>query len=257
LHRRIILSSLSCAIAFAQNVSNPPSFEVSDLKMNRSGEARMSIDIQPGGRFVAHNVPLKVLIALSNQVRPDVVKGPAWLDSDRYDIVAKASPTATAAQVGLMLKGLLAERFKLTTHVDQKDMPAYALGVSRSGAKFTASDSATVSEQRCVPADGTPGQRHFACRHMTMPVFAATLQEIASRDIDVPVVDQTRLSGAFDFKLDWMPAPRAADTAATDLPAGPTLFDAVESQLGLKLERKMLPLPIIVIDGIERAPVEN
>ena len=136
-------------------------------------------------------------------------------------------------------------------------MPTYALIVSKSGSKLTADENGNLTDQRCVPAEGEPGQRHFACRHMTMLLFAATLQEIASRDIDIPVVDQTGLSGAFEFKLDWVPVSRAPADAAADLPNGPTLFDAVENQLGLKLERRMLPLPVTVVDALERVPIEN
>jgi uncharacterized protein (TIGR03435 family) len=136
-------------------------------------------------------------------------------------------------------------------------MPAYALLTAKSGPKMQAAEDAPLTEQRCTPGDGAPGQKHVMCRHMTMALWAATLQEIATRDIDVPVIDQTGLNSAFDFKLDWTPAVRNSAAAPDDVPAGPTLFDAVETQLGLKLERKMLPLPVIVVDGVERTPIEN
>jgi uncharacterized protein (TIGR03435 family) len=115
-----------------------------------------------------------------------------------------------------------------------------------------------LSEQGCRPTVGVAGQKHMACKHTTMALLADSLQEMSPRDFPVPVVDQTNLKGAYNFKLDWTPTAKATDTApATDLPIGPTLFDAVESQLGLKIESRKLPLPVIVIDRISRVPSDN
>jgi len=90
-----------------------------------------------------------------------------------------------------------------------------------------------------------------------MAALADMLQEIAPRDIDIPVVDQTGLPGAYDFKPDWTPAVRSSSGASPDPAAGLKLFEAIETQLGLKLENKKLPLPVIVIDRVERVPTEN
>jgi uncharacterized protein (TIGR03435 family) len=197
------------------------------------------------------------MVAMANHVRPDAVTGgPAWIDSDRFDIVAKAGQTTPPDDLRQMLQTLLAERFKLVVHQEPKMMPAYALVVGKSGPKLQASETGLLTDQRCVPGEGAVGQKHIACRHITMAVLAGQLQEQSARDIDVVVVDQTGLSGAFDFKLDWTPAARTA-AASTDPPAGPTIFEAVQEQLGLKLESRKLPLPVIVIDRVERVPVEN
>ena len=258
MHNAVRLFALLCTAAFGQSQMAAPSFEAADVKANKSGEARMAVDFQPGGKFTARNVPMKILIALSYGVRPEAVQGgPAWIESERYDVVAKASQSAKPEEIRRMVQSLLAERFKLAVHTDKKPMPAYALLTAKSGAKMQAAEDAPLTEQRCAPGDGAQGQKHVMCRHMTMPLLAATLQEIATRDIDVPVIDQTGLNGAFDFKLDWTPAVRNGAAAPDDAPAGPTLFDAVETQLGLKLERKTLPLPVIVVDGVERTPIEN
>jgi uncharacterized protein (TIGR03435 family) len=258
MHNTVRLFALSCAPAFSQSQMPGPSFEAADVKANKSGDARMAVDFQPGGRFTARNVPMKILIALAYGVRPEAVQaGPAWIESERYDVVAKASQSAKPEELRRMVQSLLAERFKLAAHTDRKPMPAFALLTAKSGPKMQAGEDAPLAEQRCAPSDGAPGQKHVMCRHMTMAVWAATLQEIATRDIEFPVVDQTGLIGSFDFKLDWTPAVRNGAAAPDDAPAGPTLFDAVETQLGLKLERKTLPLPIIVVDGVERMPIEN
>src|SRR6516165_11814755 len=103
---------LSCFSAASQSPTKPSSFEVADVKVNKSDEVRMTVDFQPGGRFFARNVPLKILIALAYHLRPDkVTGGPGWLDSDRYDIVAKASQTTPPDGIRRMLQRLLSERF--------------------------------------------------------------------------------------------------------------------------------------------------
>jgi uncharacterized protein (TIGR03435 family) len=155
-----------------------------------------------------------------------------------------------------MLQTLLAERFHLVVHSEEKLQPAYTLVLAKFGPKLQPSETAILTEQRCVPGQGDVGVKHIQCRHMTTAMLAGVLQEQSPREVDAPVVDQTGLTGAFDFKLDWAPAPRTADAPADPLP-GPTIFEAVESQLGLKLESKKLPLPIIVIDRVDRVPTGN
>ncbi len=254
--RVILLVCLGLPI-FGQNQATP-SFEVADVKANQSGELRMSVDFAAGAKFTAHNVPMKILIALAYHVRPDAVtEGPGWLASSRYDVVAKASQTSSPEDLRRMLQGLLAERFKLVVHKDQKVMPAYAMEVGKGGLKVSASGSAPLSEQRCVPGDGAAGQKHVICSHMTMALLADTLQEIAVRDLDVPVVNQTGIEGNLDFKLDWVPAVSPTAPPSDDPPAGPTLFEAIEAQVGIRLQRTRLPLPVIVVDSVERVPSGN
>jgi uncharacterized protein (TIGR03435 family) len=259
-----VLLLLSCMPGFSQ--TKPAlTFEVADVKANHSGEGRMLIDIQPGGRVTMRNVPMKVLIALAYHVRPEgLAGGPAWMESERFDVVAKAPQTASSDDVRLMVQSLLAERFKLVTHTEQMVRSAFALGVGKMGPKLQPSEMTAVSATRCVPVGGQPDQKHMECRQITMGVLADYLQEMAPLDFPEPVVDQTGLKGAYNFKLDWMPtkptaAAPVADDSATAPPAqaGPSIFDAVEVQLGLRLERKRLPLPVIVVDSVLRVPTEN
>lgn len=248
--RHALLLLLSLAPALAQ-----PAFEVADVKANRSGEPRMSVDIQPGGKFTARNVPMKVLIALAYHVRPDALAGgPPWLDSERFDIVAKAAETtASADDVRRMVQSLLIQRFGLATHTEQRPSAAFALVRGNAAPKLQRSDAQLLSERRCIPGPGRSGGRHVECHHIPMSVLADYLQELAPRDITSPVVDQTGLEGSYDFTLDFVPSAPVSDPPES----GPTIFDAVETQLGLKLERRKLPLPVIVIDRISRIPSEN
>lgn len=252
-----VLLFLSAVTAFSQTQTMPLSFEVADVQVNKSGETRLAVDMQGGGRFTMHNVPMKVMIQMAYKVRPEAVTGgPSWLDSDRYDVVAKAAQTTPPEDLRRMLQTLLAERFHLVVHSEEKPQPAYALVLAKSGPKLQPSETAILTEQRCVPGQGDVGVKHIQCRHMTTATLAGVLQEQSPREVDSPVVDRTGLTGAFDFKLDWAPAPRTAAAPADPLP-GPTIFEAVESQLGLKLESKKLPLPIIVVDRVDRVPTGN
>src|SRR5579872_5105290 len=247
-----------CFAVLSQNQTPPPSFEAASVKVNKSGGMRMAVDFQPGGKFSAQNVPLRILIALAYHVRPDsITVGEGWLGSDRFDIVAKASQVTPPDELRRMLQSLLAERFKLQIHSDEKIMPAYALVVGKNGSKLQPTDAGLLTERRCHPGDPVPGQKHFVCEHMTMALLADTLQEIALRDIDVPVVNQTGLEGAYTFQLSWAPSSGPVAGDPTDPAVGPTLFQALDSQLGLRLESKKLPLPVIVVDRAERVPVEN
>jgi uncharacterized protein (TIGR03435 family) len=248
-----ILPLLCCFLAFSQNQTTGPSFEAAAVKANKSGEVRMAVDFQGGGRFSATNVPLKILIALAYHVRPETVTGgPGWLGSDRFDIVAKALQTTPPDEIRRMLQTLLAERFKLEMHTDQKIMPAYALLPGKARLKLQPSEPALLTDQRCRPGEAIVGEKHFVCEHMTMALFADVLQELAPREIAVPIVDQT-----YTFNLAWVPAVPGDPANPPDPSAGPTLFEALDSQVGLKLESKKLPRPVIVIDRVERIPIEN
>jgi uncharacterized protein (TIGR03435 family) len=215
------------------------------------------VDMQGGGRLTMHNVPMKVMIVMAYHVRPEAVTGgPGWLESDRFDVVAKAAQTTTPDDLRRMLQTLLAERFKLVVHRESKMTTAYALVLAKSGPKMRPSEPAVLSEQRCTAGAGSAGQKQITCAHMTMAMFADQLQEHSARDFDAAVVDQTGLEGGFDFTLDWTPAIRAS-AASADPSGGIAVFEAMETQLGLKLERRKLPLPVLVIDRVERTPVEN
>ncbi len=249
------MSLSATQIAIILLLFQPPSFEVADVKINKSGEPRMMVDMLPGGKLTIRNVPMKVILMLAWHVRADALFGaPSWLESDRFDIVAKAPQTASTDEMRRMLQTLLAERFNLTVHTDQKVMPVYALVVGKAGPKMQPTEAGLLSERGCRPADGAPEQKHMACKHTTMAVLSDSLQEMSPRDFPVQVVDQTGLQGSYNFNLDWTPTPKSTE----ETPAvGRTLFDAVEFQLGLKLESKKLPQPVIVIDHIERVPKEN
>jgi uncharacterized protein (TIGR03435 family) len=253
---------LLCSVpAFCQTESKAPAFEVAEVKVNKSG-GESGAEFLPGGQLRVTNTPMKRLITEAWHVRPDAISGgPGWLDSDRFDVIAKATPTSSEDDLRLMLQSLLAERFKLAVHKEEKVTAVYALSVGKTGFKGKVAEPAKPGEARCGQGVGPPEQMHRVCPHITMAELAETLPIMAPRYVNVPVVDQTGLKGSYELKLDWTPmaAPdgtREGDAPTIETAGGFTVFDAV-AKLGLKLEKAKLPVPIIVVDRIERIPTEN
>jgi len=243
-------------VGFGQSAAPPVEFEVADVKVNDSGQVAIEARVLPSGQISVRNIRMKELI-LQAYKAADVAGGPAWLDSERFDVVAKAPPNTTEDTLRLMLQSLLVKRVKLRVHQEQKTLPVYALVASARG--FKLSPSAGAGQPRCSPGQGAEGMNHTVCTNFTMADLANWLStRIAPSFISRPVLDLTGLKGTYDIRLDWVPQPlvgNAGDSA--DVPAGTTVFEALEKQLGLKLEQRRSPVPVIVIDYIERVSTEN
>jgi len=257
--RGLLLLLVSVA-AFGQD-GRPRAFEVAEVKVNKSGDGRVSVSLV-NGQVRLINAPMRLMIAGAYSVNPDAVTGgPGWIDSDRFDLVAKSTPDATEDELRGMLRVLLAERVKLAAHVEEKQTATYALVVAKSGHKLKESTQGKPADQRCRPADGVPDQIHLLCENLTMTDLARSLPGMAPRYITMPVVDKTDLKGWWAFQLDWTPmaapAGRGGDGGPTiETAGGYTMFDAL-AKIGLRLERAKLPVPIVVVDHVERVPVEN
>jgi uncharacterized protein (TIGR03435 family) len=224
------------------------------------------------GRIAYHGTWLKDLIAAAFDVRQDQISGPSWLDTERYDIVATIPMGATKDQFNLMLRNLLIERFRLRSHMDLKVRPIYELRVRKNGPKFKETerraDDATVppgvfgapDADGCptVPPNyqgtiGRPGPAGLCWTAQDVPI--AVLVGLIDRPAGRPVMDETGLTGRYDFKIYFEPINRAtAPGAASD--AAPSVFTAVE-KLGLKLESATRSFPQLIIDSMEREPTEN
>jgi len=269
--RSATLVFLSAFPAFCQTPPARPSFDVAEVKANKSSDLDASGDFDKGGRVTVRNLPLKYLISLGFHVRPEDLQGaPAWTESERFDIVAKAPPTTSEDDLRRMLITLLEDRFKLATHTEQKVTQVYALVVGKGGPKnLKESTPARAAEDRCRGGQAAPGDRAFECQHTSMADLAQVLASGVRGYIQIPVVDETGIKGSYDFQLSFTPAGRlegggrggrGGDSDATPAPpmgSGLSIFDALQAQLGLKLESKKLPMPIIVIDHVERTPTEN
>jgi uncharacterized protein (TIGR03435 family) len=223
-----------------------PAFEVASVKLTQHGRtpdgwSHSSVDVPSPGSFVATNASMEECIRWAYGVKEYQISGPEWLNSDAasYDIAAKAPAGATKNDIRLMVQALLAERFKLAIHRETRMLPVYELVTAKNGPKL----------QTAIPGetDGISSQGgSVKARAVTMAFFAATL----SRYIGTPVFDKTGLSGAFDFSMEYARDDR-------DSADKPSIFTAVQEQLGLKLEKAKGPVEILVIDHAEKAPTEN
>jgi uncharacterized protein (TIGR03435 family) len=238
-----LLLLVSC-VAFAQT----PAFEVADVHVSKSG-ARPQGGILPGGRVELHGFTLLNLIAFAYGIDDDmVVGGPKWLDTDRFDVNAKGPKNLTDEAAKPLLQALLADRFKLTLHSEPKPAPAFALTV---GKKLLIKEAAGSDDGGCEPKVDMPWIS-FVCKNLTMAQFAERVHQWAGGYLDHPVVDQTGLKGGYDFTIRWTNRGQLANT-----PDGLSIFDAVDKELGLKLEAKKLPVPAIVIDSVNQTPTPN
>jgi uncharacterized protein (TIGR03435 family) len=273
LYRLTVLAALFSVLATAQTLTPPKlAFEVSDVKVSSPG-GTPNVDFLPGGKIVANFVTMKELLAVAWSKREEyVIGGPSWLGEEHYDIVAKATPAAKEADLALMLQSLLFERFKLALHMEKKPMPVYVLTAGKKGPKLTESTAPASEEASCkmqLPTERKDGQilRSLICKNAPISALVERLPNVAPAYVDHPVVDQTELKGRYDFTLEWAPrrggrgAVIVGGGAAGEVPApdpdGATIFGAVQSQLGLKLEPRKLPMDVLVIDKLERVPTEN
>ena len=267
----------------------PPAFEVVSIKPNHEGSGNVMVRMAPGGRFEAHNITVKFLLEEAYGVKDSQISGaPGWLDSEHYNIDAKAEDSAAdsqrklgrdeqQAQMRAMLQGMLADRFKLALHHDTKELSEYALVVAKNGPKFheataPANDPAAQDRPPGPPTPGAPmprgTMRMMGRGDLTVTGVGLTqFADVLSRQIGHLVVDKTGLKGEYDFTLKWTPdegqggmfrgagePPR--DTAPPPDASSPTIFTALQEQLGLKLESEKGPADTLVIDHVER-PSEN
>jgi uncharacterized protein (TIGR03435 family) len=253
-----------------------PSFEVGSVRPNKAGPSATgsaSVGFQPGGRFTATNITVRQLIELAYGSagfdKSRLVGGPRWTETERFDIDARAAAGSEAQQLQAMLRSLLAERFGLLLRNEVREMPIYALVLAspdgRLGPRLQRSEDCTVAGNRksptatndpaamCGGGRGGTGRLMFGGIPLSMgllPTLSGELQRV--------VVDRTGLAGFFNGSLEWMPNPLA--TPPPDAPPppadAPSIFAAVQEQLGLKLQASTAPVEVFVIDSVER-PTPN
>jgi uncharacterized protein (TIGR03435 family) len=220
----------------------PATFETASVRPNTSGDDRVVDWLQPGGRYTATNVTLRMLIRHAYQLQDSqVLGGPSWIGSDRYDVV-----TDGKGQFSLMLQGLLGDRFKLAFHNERRELPIYALvlasGDERLGSQLRPSNcpvdnaaptGAPGPNQQAPCGSIQTGGAHLTFRGAPMSQIATGL----SLYVDTVVLDRSGLTGRFDVTLDWPPEPTGG------------IFTALQEQLGLKLEATRGPVDVLVIDS--------
>jgi uncharacterized protein (TIGR03435 family) len=237
-----------------------PSFEVATIKPSKPDDQRKAFLVQ-GRRFKIINQPLTAILSFSYDVQAKQIIGlPPWADTDKYDI--DAEPDGEGAPSGkqwkAMLQKLVAERFKLTFHQDKRELSVYVLSVAKGGPKLTKSEG---------DPNGLPGLffrgklGDLGVRNANMGDFTGLMQEAV---LDRPVLDQTGITGRYDFTLVWTPddsqfagmGVKIPPPAAEDGKAPPNLYTAIQEQIGLKLEATKAPADVMVVDHVEK-PSEN
>ena len=207
---------------------------------------------QPGGRFSASATTLKVLLEWAYGIQPSQhLGGPSWIGIDRYDIVAKAEGNATDDQMKLMMRTLLADRFKLKFHRDSKELTAYVISVGKTAPKlFPPKDGETHAIR--FAQQGGADQKYPTYRVIATRFSIAQLADIFARQLGNVVVDQTGLQGEFDFTLDLTP------DETRPSPVDPTLLmTGMREQIGLTLKAQKTPVDVLVIESAEKVVAGN
>ncbi len=244
----------------------PKAFEVASIKPNAANDNRVMLRMAPGGSFTATGVTLKLLISQAYDMRNhQIIGGPGWMDSDRFDINAKGPegmPDRVPPEVlRPMLRALVEDRFQLKYHTEERELPVYVLVQGKGGHKMKVAET---------PAAGGPpgGNRRVMVNrgelHAQSAPIALLVQQLAQQ-LGRTVIDKTGLTGAFDFDLQWTPdgpregggaPPASADAIAASDSSGPTIFTALQEKLGLRLESQKGPVPVLLIDSVSK-PTEN
>jgi uncharacterized protein (TIGR03435 family) len=266
----------------AQKPASNAAFDATSVKPNKSGSGRIMMLPAANGGWQAENITLGMLVRLAFQLQDNqIVGGPKWLFEDRFDVMGTGTAPGRDGVLFDKVKALLVERFKLVTHIETREQPMFALVLARRDGKL--GEKMTLSTADCTPtgpngrgrgqaAPPVPGERprcgfmigpgRLTVGGQTMAAFSTNL----SRFVGGIVVDKTGLTGTYDVELSYAPDPGISPTGR-DLPPGgpppappssdaPSIFAAVQEQLGLKLEPTKGPVDVLVIDSAEQ-PAEN
>jgi uncharacterized protein (TIGR03435 family) len=241
----LLLRTIAPASIQAQPMATrvtPRSFDVASVKLNQSGGESRRAGTSPGGAFTATNVTLKLLISRAYGVAEAQIEGgPGWIDTETYDIAAKADTPLEMSreEVRPCLQALLAERFQLAVHRGTKPGAVFSLVLAKNGPKFRQHSG---SGQAGISLSSDSGMAAITGTKITMARLAEYLSNQAGR----PVIDDTGLKGEYDFRVEW---------AADEKPGSqmPSVFTALQEQLGLKLNATRGTIEVIVVDRAERA----
>jgi uncharacterized protein (TIGR03435 family) len=259
--------------ANGQTVTALAGFEVASIRPSDPGAAEMQIDVSPGGVFTAKGVTLRALIQNAYEVRDfQISGGPPWLDSERYNIVAKGNGggvsmdelrkmtneqrEAFQTEFRLKVRTLLADRFQLRIHRETREGSVYALSVARNGPRIRVAADDDVAHSGLTIRRGEGGKEEIIGTGIPL----ANLVKSLSQQLGRTVVDQTGLTGNYDFKIAFTPdmgrqatAADAADRSSSASADGPSIFTALQEQLGLRLQAQKGPVEALVIDSAQKA----
>jgi len=256
MRRALAVGALVGAAAWAQAAR--PEFDVASLKpvtLDGADTYTAKLGMDRNGVLTQSNATMAGCIRFAYEITSDdLLSGPDWIKNKnvRFDILAKTAPATPRSDALLMLRTLLEDRFKLVLRREPRVLSYYAL-------------TAPNGQHKMKPAQDPPAagevilwQGRFRHNHMTMLILASMI----ARYTKTPVLDQTSLPGAFEVRLDWardnsLPPATAPGAPAAEPADGPSIFEAVQKQLGLKLERRKGPVDVLVVDHAEKIPLAN
>jgi uncharacterized protein (TIGR03435 family) len=251
--RLLISLALSGSVAFGQAAATTPAFDVASIRPCQhlvGPDYNNQFSYSPSG-ITGKNVTLKRLVAEAYHLQLHQVFGPGWLDQNEYDIDARAAGGGTREQMGTMLRGLLAERFKLKQHSEMREMRVYELVIGKSGSKIQPIKGDEI------PTPGAGFHFHGDLRQfadllavqLTIPATDNPGEPVRASTSQIPVLDKTGLSGIFDFSVDIRPE------------LGTDMFTAwqraLEDRLGMRIESRKGAVAVLVVDDAARVPTEN
>lgn len=262
----------SASRAETPGASSPPGFEVSTVKLDKSGGSGSESSFQ-NGRFTASNVSLKNVIQAQayGVPEPRILGGPKWLSSERFDIEAKCDtsvsdqlktldPDRRRALTQAMFQQFLADRFKLVVHWETRTLPVYSLVVAKNGPVLHESKELHGYSGTSMNTSGS--STLFTAEGVTMADLAQALTQELSSELGRVILDHTRLKGRYDITIKWtsdadaQPTNPGAEGTVPPPDSGVSIYTAIQEQLGLKLESTHGPVPVLVIDHVE-LPSEN
>ncbi len=275
---RICLGLVLVVAAWAQGAADSLTFEVASIKPSATQGMVTRMAGGPGtsdpGRFRATNAELSMLTMRAYGIQYDQLKGPAWMDTTQFDVEANVPPGTTAEQFRKMLQNLLAERFRIQVHHETRVVAGYELTVAKNGPKLKPAADGSGTDD-FVPGSGfprmdrdnfpilPPGRPNGACGRLPQGSYCTfrmvTMGMLVQR-LSLPmfgdrrVVDKTGLTGPWDFTLYYNPM---SDTPSSPDNNTPSIEQALEEQLGLKLAPSKAPMDVLVIDHAEKTPTEN
>ena len=263
------IAALLLGVAFAQSSEPPPVFELADVHVSpRSTTTVMRVSSR-AGRYEIRNATMVDLIRTAYGVdAANILGGPSWLEYDRFDVVALAPPNTTSDSQKSMLRSLLADRFKLALRNDTRPVAGLVLAVGKGKHKLKEVADPTVApgcQAQGVPApppSGVPGQfvlpmTAIVCHNVTMETFAADLKRLTNGYVTNAVLDQTGLKGSWDFDVKFTQRALLSLAASVDGASATSLSDAIDRQLGLKLEEQKIPTPVIIVEQANATPTSN
>ena len=253
----VIVQALLAATISAQGqgAGHQATFDIASIRLAKPGQLGGTIKPYPGGHgYLAQNIPVKLMISLMYRVpMRQISGGPAWIETERFDVQAKADRPYGRDELQEMYRNMLAERFGLRLHKETREGPVYALSVDPSGLKMKVDASDQDYE---IPVNGPP--QHVIGRRVPMPYFCWWLSQVLQKD-ERPVLDRSGLDGNYDWTLSFMPVlppDVSAEALSPEMRDLPSIFVALREQLGLRLEAEKGPVDYYVVDHLEK-PSEN